>query len=226
MTLQANLNAVLHRIDDAARRSGRTGTDVRLICVTKYVEPSIAAQLVALGQFDLGEARPQELWRKTGALPDTAIRWHLIGHLQGNKVRRTLPLLSLLHSIDSERLLRTVDQEAEILKLRPRVLLEVNISGDTAKHGFPPDELARIIHLAAELPNVQIVGLMGMSALEGGLEVARRNFASLRLLRDRMLPYLPPSVKLHELSMGMSDDFEIAIEEGATMVRVGSALFE
>jgi pyridoxal phosphate enzyme (YggS family) len=196
--------------------------------VTKYVSVAQAAELVAAGCTDLGESRPQELWSKADELARTTgqpVHWHMIGHLQRNKLRRTLPLVSLIHSVDSERLLATIDSEwqsiaaAQNQQLSPiRVLLEINTSGEAAKHGLHPDQLEPLLAAAGQFPHVEICGLMTMAALEGGLEVAAKNFVALRALADRF--------GLPERSMGMSGDFEVAIREGATIVRVGSALWE
>lgn len=218
-----NVAQVRGRIVDAAARSGRTASEVTLVAVTKYVSADVVRPLVAAGCFDLGESRPQQLWDKAAVLADLPIRWHLIGHLQRNKVRRTLPLVSLAHSIDSPRLLSAIDEESS----RPLpVLLEVNVSGESAKHGFTPDAIEPFLTQLAGYKNVAVRGLMCMAGLEGGPDDARREFAALRQLRDRLRPCCLPGVTLDELSMGMSGDYEIAIEEGATLVRVGSALFE
>jgi len=224
--LRENLSRVRDQVAAAAQRSGRSPSDVRLIGVTKYVSVEIARELAAAGLADLGESRPQELWRKAEGLADLPVRWHMIGHLQRNKIRRSLTAISLLHSGDSLRLLEALDEECAAQQRRQDVLIEVNVSGDATKHGFPPNEVAAALPRIAELKNLQVVGLMTMAALEGGPERARRDFATLRELRDRLRSDLPAGIDLRELSMGMSDDFEQAIEEGATMVRVGSALFE
>jgi pyridoxal phosphate enzyme (YggS family) len=221
-----NLAQLRGRIANAAQRSGRTADAVRLVAVTKAVPTDVASALVAAGCLDLGESKPQELWTKAKDLARADVRWHLIGHLQRNKIRRTLPLVHLIHSVDSPRLLAALDEQAEILGRRAAVLLEVNISLDISKTGVPPDELEPVLEQAAQLRNVSVRGLMGMASLTGGIDSARRDFARLRQLRDRLAANCPTSVSLAELSMGMSGDFEIAIEEGATMVRVGSALFE
>jgi pyridoxal phosphate enzyme (YggS family) len=221
-----NLRDVRQRMDRAARSVGRRGEDVTLVAVTKYVDPAAAAALVEAGCRDLAESRPQELWRKAASLPAVGIRWHLVGHLQRNKVRRTLPLISLLHSGDSWRLLAEVDQQAMSLGLMVPVLLEVNVSGDATKHGFRTTDVRETLASAATLDHLQIRGLMAMASREGDLDTARRDFRTLRELRDTLRSDLPQSVSLDELSMGMSGDFEVAIQEGATIVRVGSALFE
>lgn len=221
-----NLAAVRQRIADAARRVGRNTSDVTLVAVTKYADVDAAQALLDAGCHDLGESRPQELWRKAEALTGTAARWHLIGHLQRNKVRRTLPYLTLLHACDSLRLLEELDRSAGDAAIELQALLEVNISGDASKHGFQLDQMASVVESLAGRDHVRIRGLMGMASLEGDSDDARREFERLRLLRDSLVGNAPAGVELSELSMGMSGDFEVAIEEGATIVRVGSALFE
>jgi pyridoxal phosphate enzyme (YggS family) len=218
-----NVARVRGRIADAAARSGRPASQITLVAVTKYVSAAMVRPLIAAGCIDLGESRPQQLWEKAAALGDLPVRWHLIGHLQRNKVRRTLPLVTMIHSVDSPRLLAAIEEEpAATLP----VLLEVNISGETAKQGLAPEAIEPFLAQAAGCRKVAIRGLMGMAGLEGGLETARRDFAALRELRDRLRPRCPTGMTLDELSMGMSGDFEVAIEEGATIVRVGSSLFE
>lgn len=224
--LSANLAKVRERIAQAASRAGRPASEIRLIGVTKYVDVELARLLRELGCEDLGESRPQSLWEKAEGLYGTDTRWHLIGHLQRNKVRRTLPHVSLIHSIDSVRLLQEINAEAASQNRKTRGLIEVNISGDAAKHGLSPEELESLLNEAAACDRVEIVGLMGMAGLESDADQARREFALLRELRDRLAPNLPPSVALSELSMGMSGDFEQAIGEGATLVRIGSNLWE
>ncbi len=223
--LSDGLARVRDLIAVAAERSGRTADSVSLVAVTKSVDARPARELVAAGCTNLGEGRPQELWSKQAALADLRIRWHLVGHLQRNKVERTLPMVSLIHSVDSLRLLQTIDGAAAAQNQPAAVLLEVNISGDAAKHGFSPAEMPERFGEAQKFTHVQIRGLMGMASLEGDATIARRDFQQLRALRDR-LRSLPGGAELEELSMGMSGDFEIAIEEGATIVRIGSALFD
>jgi hypothetical protein len=238
--LPENLAAVRGRIALAARRSGRIADDITLVAATKYIGVDAARQLVTAGCRDLGESRPQELRAKAEALgklageniPDRrppveqSVRWHLVGHLQRNKVERTLPLVSLIHSGDSLRLLEAVDQAAAKLARRIPMLIEVNISADAAKHGFKPSEVEPALATMATLPALEICGLMCMASREGDLAQARREFAALRELRDRLQREAPSNVAFRELSMGMSGDYEVAIEEGATIVRIGSALFE
>ena len=224
--IRQNLARVRDQMAAAANRAGRHPGEVKLVGVTKYVEPPMARLLVEAGLSELAESRPQELWTKAAALSDLKVNWHMIGHLQRNKVRRTLPLIACIHSADSLRLLEEISREAAALNLSANVLLEVNVSGDAAKHGLAPDKVEPLLPKIAALPRLNVQGLMTMAALEGGSDEARRNFATLRELRNKLVAHCPADGSLKELSMGMSSDFEIAIEEGATMVRVGSALFE
>jgi pyridoxal phosphate enzyme (YggS family) len=227
--LKDNVARVRERMAAAATRAARNANEILLVGVTKFVELDLIRLLAAeTGVTHLGESRPQDLWRKVEALGDSGVTWHLIGHLQRNKVRRTLalPWRAIIHSADSMRLLEEIDRESAAIDRPVDVLLEVNVSGEAAKHGFRPDEVAPLLPRIAELRNVYVVGLMTMASLEGGGAQARRDFAALRELRDRLIPDCPERIMLKELSMGMSGDFAIAIEEGATMVRVGSALFE
>jgi uncharacterized pyridoxal phosphate-containing UPF0001 family protein len=243
-----NLAAVRGRIADAAARSGRPADQIMLLAVTKYGSAEVVRWLVEAGCRDLGESRPQALWDKSAALADLPVHWHMVGHLQRNKVRRTLPLVAMIHSIDSRRLLETIEElkgSGVFISALPRhsaqaipdqrlstpliplpVLLEVNVSGEEAKGGFTPAEAERLVGEWPGYRHVSVCGLMCMAALEGGLDEARRDFAALRALRDRLRGLAPPQIVLDTLSMGMSGDFPVAIEEGATIVRVGSALFE
>jgi pyridoxal phosphate enzyme (YggS family) len=236
--IAGNVAGICSRMAAAAARSGRTPDEVRLVAVTKYAGLDEIRALLDAGCLDLGESRPQQLWDRAAALGDLPIRWHVIGHLQRNKVERTLPLVSLIHSLDSYRLAQAI-HEASSLRLhekqpdaesrampKARALLEVNISGESAKHGLVPGEVESFLPQLAALGNIEICGLMCMAGLEGGAEEARREFAALRTLRDTLKPRCPDGIDLRELSMGMSGDYEIAIEEGATIVRIGSALFE
>ncbi|RCS54351.1 YggS family pyridoxal phosphate-dependent enzyme [Bremerella cremea] len=223
--LRDNLAQVRQTLAEAAAASGRTADAVRLIGVTKYVDLETTQALLELGCHDLGESRPQQLWTKAEALASFSPRWHMIGHLQRNKTKRTIPLLSLLHSGDSLRLLQAANDDWTG-DGRLQALIEVNISGDSAKHGFSPDEIEPALRQIAALNRLQIVGLMGMASLDGGRDQAQKDFAALRQLRDKLRDNCPDEISLDELSMGMSHDFDLAIREGATMVRVGSTLFE
>ena len=217
-------HAIEARILAACVRAGRVRTDVTLVAVTKYVSADIAALLPELGVFDLGESRPQELWRKAAALANE-VRWHLIGHLQRNKIEKTLPLVHLIHSVDSERLLGALNAEAAKQSRPIDVLLEVNMSREANKHGFSPDEaLAMDPVQVRRYDRITVRGLMTMAAASENPELSRPTFAELHRLRDRLQAEFGPH--LQHLSMGMTNDFEVAVEEGATLVRIGSALFE
>jgi PLP dependent protein len=207
----------------AAESADRSPQAIRIVGVTKYVTADIARQLIAAGCHDLGESRPQGLWEKAAALSEVeGVRWHMIGHLQRNKLRRTLPLVTWIHSVDSARLLESLQQESAQLALRPRLLIEINLTQDAEKTGLAPDAAEELLLRQADLPDVELVGLMGMASRGGDLELAAQEFAALRRLRDRFEQRLGRS--LPELSMGMSQDFEVAIAHGATMIRIGSLL--
>ena len=223
-----NLAAVRGRVAEACRRAGRDPDCVTVIGVTKYGDAALAAALVEAGCGDLAESRPQAIWDKATALAGAGLRprWHLVGHLQRNKVRRTLPVLDLLHTLDSGRLLATIDAEAAVLGRTCAVLVEVNLAGDPQRSGAPESDLPALVADAVAAPHVRLRGLMGMARHPDATDAdPRRDFARLRDLRDRLARDLPPSC-LGELSMGMTGDFEDAILEGATMVRIGSALVE
>jgi len=241
--IAANVEAVRQRIREATVRVGRSEADVTLIAVTKYASTTdgIVNALLAAGCGDLGESRPQALQEKAEHFPpppppllkgEGTIRWHLIGPLQRNKVRKILPSVSLIHSVDSIRLAEAIDRIADDLSsetgqpIRPRCLLEVAISDDDAKHGFEAEELPCVLDRLAVLRHVSFLGLMGMSGLDATGAEIRRQFADLRCLAESLRERgTPENVSLTKLSMGMSDDFEIAVEEGATLVRIGSLLY-
>jgi len=220
--LAERLAVVEERLGQACRKAGRSRRDVILVAVTKTIPPDVAALLPGLGLLDLGENRPQELWRKAATLP-ADVRWHLIGHLQRNKIERTLPLVHRLHAIDSLRLLQAL--EAAKADKPIDVLLEVNASGEASKQGFQPEEVPGLAATIAELRQVRVGGLMTMAAFEEDAERCRPTFVRLRQLRDQLQAALGPEPRLDQLSMGMSNDFEVAVEEGATLVRLGTVLF-
>ncbi|MFO0891421.1 MAG: YggS family pyridoxal phosphate-dependent enzyme [Isosphaeraceae bacterium] len=223
-----NLEAVRSRITAAAARSGRGPEAVTLVAVTKKRPAEAVGPLVEAGAIDMGENYPQELWRKVDELSGLTppVRWHLIGHLQSNKARRTLPLVKLIHAVDSLKLLRILDGLVGELGLKepPAVCLQVNTSEEESKHGWSSDQLLADAEAVASCRAIPIVGLMTMAGWGTTAETARPSFVALRETRDRLRART--GLALAELSMGMSGDFEAAIEEGATLVRVGSALFE
>ena len=224
--LKSNVASVRERIAAAAERSGRSANDVTLVAVTKYVDSAVTELLFEAGCHDLGEGRPQVLWEKADVIKQAGLRWHLVGHLQRNKVVRTVPTTSLVHSVDSNRLLNSINSVGADLDRPINVLLEANISGDEAKHGYDEAGLADALQYASSLKFVQVSGLMGMAGLGIDESETRSQFGRLRELRDQHADQAASNIDLKELSMGMSGDFEIAIEEGATIVRVGSVLLD
>ncbi len=223
--IAANLTRVREGIADSAVRCGRDPASVRLLAVTKYSTMEQIRCLIELGCRDLAESRPQDLWEKAKQFETSEIRWHFIGHLQRNKVRRSLPLIHLMHSLDSLRLLQEICSEAKRVEKVFDALVEVNISGDQNKTGLLVSELPGLLEHAAGDSNVRICGLMGMAGLGASEDETRRSFALLRELREHMQSRFP-QLPLADLSMGMSGDYPLAIAEGSTIVRIGSALFE
>jgi pyridoxal phosphate enzyme (YggS family) len=220
--LTDRLATVRGRIADACRRAGREPSAVTLVAVTKTVPPRVAAVATEVGATDLGENRPQELWKKAAEVPSA--RWHLIGHLQRNKIDRTVPLVTLIHSVDSERLLEALDAFGRKRAQPVPVLLEVNCSREESKGGFRPEDVAGLSDRLVSLAGVSVRGLMTMAAYFDDPQAARPAFAELRQLRDRLRA--ATGLALPDLSMGMSNDFEVAVEEGATLVRIGTTLFD
>jgi len=226
----ANVQEVRQRIDQAALKSGRTGNDVRLIAVSKYagLGDGVVEALLAASCQELGEARPQRLIEKAEFYAELPVQWHLIGALQRNKVRKVLPFAALIHSLDSLRLAEAIDRIADEEQLPPiHCLLEVAISPDAEKQGVEPEHVLKMLDAIGAYPNIIVQGLMGMAGLESdGLQV-HREFELLRKMAESARNRgVATNVVLSELSMGMSGDFEVAIEEGATMVRVGTVLFQ
>jgi pyridoxal phosphate enzyme (YggS family) len=220
-TLVERIAAVRSRIADAARRGGRDPATVTLVAVTKSVSHEMAAVASGLS-LDLGENRPQELWRKAAAIPTA--RWHLIGHLQRNKLDRTVPLVTLIHSVDSKRLLEALDAFGRDRGAPIPILLEINCSREVTKGGFPIEAVPDLSDRLLSLPGIAIRGLMTMAAYSEDPEQSRPAFAELRRQRDDL--QMRTGLQLPELSMGMSGDYEIAVEEGATLVRIGTSLFK
>jgi pyridoxal phosphate enzyme (YggS family) len=220
--IAANLEEIRRRMADAAQRAGRDPASVRLVAVSKTYPAEAVAAAAATGQRVFGESRVQESRDKIPACP-SGLEWHFIGHLQKNKVRQALPLFPFFHSIDSTALAGAIDRIAGETGVKAQGLLEVNVSGEETKHGFTPEELRAQFPTLSKLPHLRIRGLMTMAPYNENPEEARPVFRTLRELRDELQStYQHP---LPELSMGMSGDFEPAIEEGATLVRVGSSIF-
>ena len=212
-------------MEAAAARAGRPVDSINLVAVTKYAQLEWVRELVALGMLDLGESRPQQLAARSKEL-SAKIRWHMIGHLQRNKAEDVLAVATLIHSVDSTRLFEQLAKSAQKLGVRPRILLEVNVSGEASKDGFDPDALRAAWPQFVANPDLIIDGLMTMAPLDHDAEMARPVFRRLRELRDELRSKSNDQHPLSELSMGMSGDFEVGIEEGATLIRIGSSLFE
>lgn len=221
-SIAENLESVRTNISDAAHLAGRELSTVELIAVSKTYSADVIREAVEAGQELFGENRVQESLIKIPTLPGR-LRWHLIGHLQSNKVRKALPLFQLIHGVDSTDLAKDIDRIAAETGHYPRVLLEVNVSGEKSKNGFSPEILERDLEVLLSLPRVQVEGFMTMAPLAPEAESSRSYFAALRELRDRISE--KAGIPLGTLSMGMSGDYQIAVEEGATLVRVGSAIF-
>jgi len=221
--LRRNLDDVRGRMAAACQRAGRRVDEVLLVAVTKTVGAEIIRELAALGVTDIGESRVQDAEHKRDALGGKlGLRWHLIGHLQTNKVRLALHVFDRIHSVDSQHLAAEIDRRAEAGLTIP-VLIEVNTSGEETKFGVAPDAVLALIESLRPLAHVRVEGLMTMAPFAEDREAARPFFARLRDLAEKARA--ATSLPLPHLSMGMTQDFEVAIEEGATMVRVGTALF-
>jgi hypothetical protein len=223
--LASNLARVIERASAAAARAGRAPGSWRLVAVTKTVSADVAAALAALGIVDLAENRVQDLLAKMQALSAKPLRWHLIGHLQTNKVRKVVGAVSLIHSVDSLRLAGEIDKAAAAGGITQDVLLEVNVSAEESKFGLSPDDAIAVAAGARKLAHVRVLGLMTMAPIVTNPEETRPVFRGLRQLADKIASAGHFARAPYELSMGMTQDFEIAIEEGATLIRVGSALF-
>jgi PLP dependent protein len=221
-TIAENIERVQAQMAAAASKAGRALADIELVAISKThpAESVRAAHEAGLNLF--GESRVQEARVKIPELPSN-LRWHFVGHLQKNKIRHALPLFELFHSVDSLALAQDIDRIADEEGMHPRVLLEVNVSGEGSKFGFAPEKLQAEIESLLALPRLTIEGLMTIPPLAPEPENSRLFFVKLRELRDRLEKDF--SLRLGELSMGMTNDFSIAIEEGATMVRVGTAIF-
>lgn len=220
--LAESIAAVEVRIARAAVRARRDRSDIELVAVSKTHPLEVIREARQAGLRVFGENRVQEARGKIADAPSD-LRWHFIGHLQSNKVRHALPLFELIHSVDSLELAVQIDRIAAELGLFPRILLEVNVAGEASKFGFRPEAVVENIEHILALPRLQLDGLMTVPPIADEAEKSRPYFVSLRELRDRLAN--ENNVPLAHLSMGMSGDFEIAIEEGATLVRVGSSLF-
>jgi pyridoxal phosphate enzyme (YggS family) len=227
------LTEIRERIASAARSAGRDPSSVRLVAVSKTFPIESIADAFAAGQRDFGENRVQEALQKVeqAALQkidrsaDQSIRWHLLGHLQTNKARKAAPAFAMIQSVDSVELIHKLDQAAADTPHAPELLIQVDLAGEATKFGVPPNEMPRLFDAAAACRAAKVVGLMTLPPFPEMPEDSRPWFRQLRELRDQWQASGVPASMLRELSMGMSGDFEVAVQEGATIVRVGTAIF-
>jgi PLP dependent protein len=217
-----NLHSVRTEIAESERRSGRAVGSVELLAVSKTHPSELIRQAVEAGQLLFGENRVQEAKAKIPELP-AKLRWHLIGHLQSNKIRQALPLFEIIHGVDSAELVDEIQRIGGDLGLFPRVLLQVNVAGESSKFGLAPERLLSQVEQISRADRVQVEGLMTIPPPASNPEDSRKYFVQLRQLRDRLEKEF--RFPLPQLSMGMSGDYRVAVEEGATLVRVGTAIF-
>lgn len=223
--IRENIESIRKRIADAAVRVGRDADDIKLISVTKTVDVDKVEEAIAAGALDAGENKPQELARKYEVLGDK-IRWHQIGSLQTNKVKYIIDKVCMIHSLDRKGLAEEIDKRANKAGRVIDCLVQVNISGEESKHGMSREEVEPFVRLVADkYPNIKIKGLMTMAPFDAEKDEIRKVFRDLKELSDEINNMNIENVEMKELSMGMTNDFEIAVEEGATMVRVGTAIF-
>jgi pyridoxal phosphate enzyme (YggS family) len=225
VSISVRLADVRARIAAAAQSVGRDPSSVRLIAVSKTFPIDAVREAFQAGQLDFGENRVQEALQKIRATADLLIRWHLLGHLQTNKARKAAPSFAVIQSVDSVDLLERIDRAAEESGQAPELLIQVDLAGEATKFGVPPGEVPRLFDAAAAARAARVTGLMTLPPAPETPEDARPHFRRLRDLRDGWLASGVPASMLRELSMGMSGDFEVAVQEGATMVRVGTAIF-
>lgn len=224
-SISENLSQVRLRMNVAAERSGRQPGSVELVAVSKSAKVPKIREAIALGLTTFGENRIQDAEPKIAELADPSLRFHMIGHLQSNKVKSAVALFSTIESVDTVRLAEKISQEAVLAGKVMPILVEVNISGETEKYGFKPEEVYGAMDEIVKLPNLKVEGLMGMAPNTADVELRRKSFKTLKGLFSVCKTIKSPNLEMKVLSMGMSDDFETAIEEGANRVRVGRAIF-
>lgn len=228
--LKANLENVLKRIEDVTLNCGRSSGSVRLVAVSKTVSVNRIKEAIEAGADTFGENYVQEAGDKIIELSALPVSWHFIGHLQSNKAKHAVNLFDMIHSVDSAKLAKEIDRQAEKIGKIQDILLQVNVAGEVQKFGIAPEKVFDLIKLVGNFQNISIKGLMTMPPFFNNPEKVRPCFRKLRQLRDRVQKELLDQrgmehIRLHELSMGMTGDFESAILEGSTMVRIGTAIF-
>ncbi len=225
MSISSNLAAVRGRLDQAARAAGRDPADIRLVAVSKTFPAAAVREAFAAGQVDFGENRVQEALQKIRETAELHSRWHLVGHLQSNKARKVAGPFAYVHSVDSLELLTRLDQAATAERAAPKLLIQVDLADEATKFGAPESALPQLVEAAERLQSAELVGLMLLPPYSEDPEQSRPWFRRLREIRDGLVKQGVRASRLRELSMGMSHDFHIAVEEGATIVRVGTAIF-
>ncbi|HID39350.1 MAG TPA: YggS family pyridoxal phosphate-dependent enzyme [Calditrichaeota bacterium] len=224
MEIKESFSQIFERISDACKRVGRDPAEVRLVAVSKTITPDIIMEAYGVGQRDFGENRAQDFRDKARVLP-ADIQWHFIGHLQSNKIKYVVPKAILIHSVDSWELAQALSEYCSKHSRQSKILLQVNTSGEVSKFGIAPDKAKEIfLRIYEELPNISLQGLMTMAPLTDNEKTIRSTFKALKQLQEKLGSRVKEEV-VSILSMGMTHDFEIAIEEGSTMVRIGTALF-
>jgi PLP dependent protein len=223
--IRENLQKIQKTIETACRKSGRDPSEVTLIAVSKTFGADRIREALDAGIADIGESYVQEMSTKREELSDRDIRWHFIGPLQRNKVKYIIDFIHLIHSVESLKVCQEIEKRAARIGREIEVLLEVNTSGEPQKHGVSPDDTLALFREISVFDHVHIRGLMTMAPFVDDPENARPSFALLRELKSRLLDDGVPAIQVRHLSMGMSSDYEVAIEEGATLVRIGSSIF-
>ena len=223
-SIRENILAVQNRVAGAAERAERDPGSIQVVAVSKTQPLSSIRDAIVAGVTHVGENRVQEATSKHNQLRDT-VKWHLVGHLQTNKVKQALQIFDLIHSVDSVRLLAEINRRSARLCRQTKVLVEVNTSGEESKYGIKPDEALSFMERSSEHAHIRIEGLMTIGRFLPQAEAVRPSFAMLRQLQDKIREQHYPNVEMKYLSMGMTNDFEVAIEEGANIVRIGTAIF-
>ena len=224
--IKERVEAIQLAIDEAAKKNGRSAKDITLVAVTKGATPEAILEARAAGVMFFGENKVQEAETKIAVVNDPSVQWHMVGHLQTNKIKTALSLFSLIQSVDSVRLAKMISDESILNNKVTAVLLEVNISGEVQRFGFSAEEIYTAIESMSEMPGIRIMGLMGIAPVKVAPEVVRAAFKKLRNIFSVCKGVKQDNLEMKYLSMGMSDDYKIAIEEGANMIRLGRALFK
>lgn len=223
--IKEKMDRLQSRVEEAAKRSGRSAKDITIVAVTKGAAAEAVKEAAAAGLRIFGENKVQEAEAKIPLVGDPPLEWHMIGHLQSNKIKPAMELFGLIQSVDALSLAKKLNEAATAGARTVSVLLEVNISGEKQKFGFSSDEIYGVLEQVAALPAVKVLGLMGMAPAGPDAAVKKEAFKKLRNIFSVCRTLKHPNIEMRHLSMGMSDDFEIAIEEGSNMIRIGRALF-